>query len=169
MLIYQDINSLREICSSYSKESIQSKNNAMVILYHYDTRTSLLNALMEFDIDVDTFEADRSLLIRDADEILFRSDLASFIQYLKSLQLLAIKSGKNGVDIVIDMGPFQHFGKEKELVKYENALNNVATTSGSRSSIVCCYHDNDVKGLDRETMDDLHLSHLTSYVVKEEQ
>lgn len=169
MLLYQDISSLREICSSYSKESIQSKNNAIVILYHYDTRTSLLNALKEFDIDVDTFEADRSLLIRDADEILFRPDLASFIQYIKSLQLLAIKFGKNGVDIVIDMGLFQHFGKEKELAKYEEALNNVATSPGSRSSIVCCYHDNDVKGLDRDIMEDLHKSHLTSYVVKEEQ
>lgn len=169
MLIYRDIISLREICSSYSKESIQSRNNAMVILYHYDTRTSLINSLKEFDIDVDTFESDRSLLIRDADEILFRPDLDSFIQYLKSLQLLATKSGKNGIDIVIDMGPFQHFGKAKELAKYEKALNNVATSSGSRSSIVCCYHDNDVKGLDREIMEDLHRSHLTSYVVKEEQ
>ncbi len=145
MLIYQDINSLREICSSYSKESLQSRNNAMVLLYHYDTRTSLINALKEFDIDIDTFEADRSLLVRDADEILFRPDLHSFIQYLKGLQLFAVKSGKNGIDIVIDMGAFQHFGKEKELAKCEIGLNNVAASSGSRSSIVCCYHDNDVK------------------------
>lgn len=141
----------------------------MVILYHYDTRTSLINAIKEFDIDVDTFEADSSLLVKDADEILFRPDLGSFILYLKSLQLLAIKSGKNGLDIVIDMGPFQHFGKEKEIAKCEIGLNGIATYSGSRSSIVCCYHDNDVKGLDSNIIEDLHKSHQTSYVVKEER
>ncbi len=65
------------------------------------------------------------------------------------------------------MGAFQHFGKEKELAKCEIGLNNVAASSGSRSSIVCCYHDNDVKGLDPDIIEHLHKSHFTSYVVNE--
>ncbi len=67
----------------------------MIILYHYGTGTSIRSALKEFDIDVDRFEEDRSLVIRNADEILFRPNLDSFMQYLKSLELLATKCGKN--------------------------------------------------------------------------
>jgi hypothetical protein len=58
MIVYADINSLREIYSSHSKRSLQSRNNTVVILYHYENRGSIGNALKEFDIEVDRYEAD---------------------------------------------------------------------------------------------------------------
>jgi hypothetical protein len=54
MLIYDDINSLREVRCSHSKENRRSRNNAMIILYHYDTppkkRALIGNVLKEFDL-----------------------------------------------------------------------------------------------------------------------
>lgn len=94
MLIYADINSLREIYCSHSRKSLQSRNNAVIILYHYESKGSIRNALKEFDIEVDRYEADRSLIIMDANEIIFKPTLDSFMQYLKSLEWLAIKYAK---------------------------------------------------------------------------
>ena len=57
MLKYADINSLREIYCSHSRKSLQSRNNAVIILYHYESKGSIRNALKEFDIEVDRYEA----------------------------------------------------------------------------------------------------------------
>ena len=52
MIIYADVNSLREIYCSHSRKSLQSRNNAIIILYDYETKGSIRNALKEFDIEV---------------------------------------------------------------------------------------------------------------------
>jgi hypothetical protein len=80
----------------------------------------ITDELKEFDIDVDRHEADRSLIIRDAGEIILRLALDSLLQYIKTLERLAIKYGKSGIDVIVDMGSFRHIGKERELVEYEN-------------------------------------------------
>lgn len=128
-IIYGDINSLRDIYCSHSKKSLQLRNNTVIILYHYETKRSIRDALKEFDIDVDQNEADRSLIIRDANETILRPTSDSFLQYLKTLEQLAIKCGKNGIDVIVDMGSFRHMGKEQELVEYENRLNIICAAS----------------------------------------
>ena len=49
----------------------------------------------------------------DANEIIFKPTLDNFMQYLKSLERLAIKYCKNGIDVIADMGSFRHLGKEQ--------------------------------------------------------
>jgi hypothetical protein len=80
---------------------------------------------------------------------------------------LAIKSGRNGIDVVIDMGAFRHSGKEQELLEYERTFN--ITSRGSKSSILCCYHKKDVEALDATRKEEIHKSHLKNYIVKEEE
>ena len=166
-LIYGDINSLREIYCSHSKKSLQLRNNTIIVLYHYETKRSIRDALKEFDIDVDRHEADRSLIIRDANEIILRPTLDSFLQYLKTLERLAIKCGKNGIDVIADMGSFRHVGKEQELVECENRLNTICASS--KCSILCCYHNKDVKALGGNRIEEIHKSHLKNYIVKEQE
>jgi hypothetical protein len=166
MLIYADVNSLLEISCSHSKKSLQSRNNAVIILYHYETKDSIRNALKDFDIEVESYEAERSLIIRDANEIIFNPTLDSFLQYLKTLEELAIKHGKNGIDVIVDMGSFRHLGKEQELGVCENRFN--IASADSKSTILCCYHDKDVKALDAIRIEEIHKSHLKNYIVKEE-
>lgn len=168
MLIYADINSLRAICYSHSKASLHTRNNAVIILYHYETKDSIRYTLKEFDIEVERYEADRSLVIRDANEIIFKPTLDSFLQYLKTLEELAIKHGKNGIDVIIDMGSFRHLGKEEELVECEDRINNIAS-SDSKCSILCCYHEKDVKALDATRIENIQKSHLRNYIIKEEE
>jgi hypothetical protein len=166
-LIYGDINSLREIYCSHSKKSLQLRNNTIIVLYHYETKRSIRDALKEFDIDVDRHEADRSLIIRDANEIILKPTLDSFLQYLKTLEQLAIKCGKSGIDVIVDMGSFRHIGKEQELIECENRLNIIC--AASKCSILCCYHDKDVKALGGNRIEEIHKSHLKNYIVKEQE
>ena len=167
MLIYADINSLREIYCSHSRKSLQSRNNAVIILYHYESKGSIRNALKEFDIEVDRCEADRSLIIMDANEIIFKPTLDSFMQYLKSLEGLAIKYGKNGIDVIADMGSFRHLGKEQELIEGENRFNIIS--ADSRSSIMCCYHVKDLKVLDAARINEIHKLQLNNFIVEEQE
>jgi hypothetical protein len=57
------------------------------------------------------------LIILGADEIIFKSDFNGFLQYLKSLETLAIKYGINGIDVIIDMGALPHLGRKQEMIE----------------------------------------------------
>jgi hypothetical protein len=92
----------------------------------------ITDSLKEFDIDVDRHEADRSLIIRDVGEIILRPTLDSLLQYLKTLERLAIKCGKSGIDVIVDLGSFRHIRKKQELVEYKNRLNIICGASSVR-------------------------------------
>lgn len=79
-------------------------------------------------------EADRSLIILDANEIIFKPTFDRFLQYFKTLETLAIRSDKNGIDVVIHMGAFRHYGIEQELLEYERTFN--ITCRSSKSSFL---------------------------------
>jgi hypothetical protein len=88
------------------------------------------------------------------------------LQYLETLEELAIKHGKNGIDVIVDMGSFRHLGKEQELVVCENRFN--IASAYSKSSILCCYHDKDVKAVDPVRIEEIQKSHSKNYIVKEQ-
>jgi hypothetical protein len=64
------------------------------------------SAHKKLDIAVDCHEADRSLIILDADEVIFKPTCDGFLQYLKTLETFAIKSARNAIDIMIDISAF---------------------------------------------------------------
>ena len=103
----------------------------------------------------------------DANEIIFKPTLDNFMQYLKSLEGLAIKYGKNGIDVIADMGSFRHLGNEQELIEGETRFNIIS--ADSRSSIMCCYHVKDLKVLDAATINEIHKLHLNNFIVEEQE
>jgi hypothetical protein len=166
MLIYSDLSSMREIYSYHIERSLQLRNNAAILLYHYETKVSVMHALKELDIPVEDYEVDRSLIILDVNKVIFKTpNFEGFLQYLKILETLAIKSGRNGVDIIIDMGSFRHRHKEQELLEYEKTFN--IAYRGSKSSILCCYHKKDIEALDASLKEEINKFHLKNYFVKE--
>jgi hypothetical protein len=86
------------------------------------------------------------------------------LQYLKTLEELAIKHSKNGIDVIVDMGSFRYLGKEQELVECENRFN--VASADSKSSILCCYHDRDVKALDAIRIEEIHKSTRRTTLLK---
>ena len=89
------------------------------------------------------------------------------MQYLKSRERLAIKYGKNGIDVIADMGSFWHLGNKQELIEGENRFNII--TADSRSSIMCRYHVNDLKVLDGARINEIHKLHLNNFIVEEQE
>ena len=66
ILIYPDRYALREIYSRACKIALE-KNEAVIMLLHYETRDEVLTYLSELDIDVYNYEKkERSLLIIDS-------------------------------------------------------------------------------------------------------
>jgi hypothetical protein len=103
----------------------------------------------------------------DANEIIFRPTLYSFIYYLKAVEGHAVNYGKNGMDVIADMGSFRHLEKEQELIECENRFN--ITSVDSKSSILCCYHDKDLKALGAARINEIHQLHLNNYIVKKQE
>jgi hypothetical protein len=89
------------------------------------------------------------------------------MQYLEALEGLAIKYGKNGIDVIVDMGSFRHLGKEQELIECESRFH--ITFTDPKSSILCCYHEKDLKALDATRIEEIHILHLNNYIVKEQE
>ena len=49
MIVYSDFDSLQEIYSSHTKRALELRNNTVIILYHYETKTAVMNALKELN------------------------------------------------------------------------------------------------------------------------
>ena len=62
--------------------------------------------------------------------------------------------------------PSPHIEKEQEL----SDLKTDKTSSVEiQCSILCCYHDKDVRALGAITIEEIHKSHLKNYVVKKQE
>jgi hypothetical protein len=167
MLIYPDRNTLHDVYCSHIKKSLEKNEKAVVMLSHYENSSSVRYALKEVDILVEKHEADHSLILLDADSVIFKASMDTFIQYMKGLEELALKDGKKGIDIVIDMGSFYHMKKGDEILKYEHACNR--TTAGSKSSILCCYHVSDLQRVDNESIKEIQSCHSKSFIINGEK
>jgi hypothetical protein len=124
------------LCAKYivriQRKACDCQTIQSLSISHYETKRLITDSLKEFDIDVDRHEADRSLIIRDVGEIILRPTLDSLLQYLKTLERLAIQCGKSGIDVIVDLGSFRHIRKKQELVEYKNRLNIICGASSVR-------------------------------------
>jgi hypothetical protein len=134
MIVYPDLNTLREIYSRYIKFQLEENNEIVLIIPYYETTDSVRRILSQNKetndndsgndlpyIDVQKYENKGSLVIIDSAKAYFKLEigLESFIQKLvkhaKSL-------GKNGVSVITDSGSFSLFEVREKLVDYELSL-----------------------------------------------
>jgi len=163
MLLYSDRNSLHDVYCTHIKKSLE-KEKSIVILSHYETPMNVKQALNEIDIDVGKHQDDHSLIILDGSGIIYKSGMHIFFEYLKSLESLAIKAGKHGIEVLVDMGSFYHLDRQQEIVHYENLCNSI--TLNSKSSMICCYHSQDLAKISF-LKDQIHRCHSKNFIIKE--
>ncbi len=65
------------------------------------------------------------------------------------------------------MGALSHLGRKQEMIECERMFNIIL--KGSKSSMLCYYHDKDFKALDSTTNEQTHKFHLKNYVVKKQE
>jgi hypothetical protein len=106
LVIYHDVATLREMYSHYIKAALKN-NEIVVILPFYETVNNVRCILSEDSacIDVRKYEKEQSLLIIDSLKGYFGSQ-DGLIPFVKKIVQFAKASGRDGVSVIGDMGPF---------------------------------------------------------------
>jgi hypothetical protein len=141
MIIYPDLDTLRDLYSNYAHKQIKENNEIVLINPFYETTDSVRQVLSEnYDHGVDDiskYEKEESLIIADAlEEYLGDQPLI----YAKKGLANYAKMGKNGVSVLADLGPYPHKSKYKDLVDYELPL---PTKYDVQMKGFCLYHQKD--------------------------
>jgi MEDS: MEthanogen/methylotroph, DcmR Sensory domain len=141
IIIYPDLDTLREIYSNYVHKQIKENNEIVVVNPFYETTDSVREVLSEkFDdgiSNVSKYEKEESLMIADAlEEYLGDQPLI----YVKKGLANYAKMGKNGVSVLADLGAYPHKSMCNDLVDYELSL---PTKYDVQMKGFCLYHQKD--------------------------
>lgn len=144
LIVYQNLETLREFYSYYVKKRIVEKNEFIQITPFYETEDSVRRSLSEgeISIDIEKWEKEeKSLIIIDSLKKYSDNDSPeSDNNFKKNLVESAKTMGKAGVSILTDIGAFPYKYHEEELLNYELALPLKYDIDLKR---VCLYHQTD--------------------------
>jgi hypothetical protein len=148
IIIYPDLDTLREIYSDYTYKQLKENNEIVLINPFYETTDSVRQVLSEkYDHridDISKYEKEESLLIADAlEEYLGDQPLI----YIKKGLANYAKMGKNGLSVLADLGAYSHKSRYKDLVDYELSL---PTKYDVQMKGFCLYHQKDFNNFSDE-------------------
>ncbi|HET6590024.1 MAG TPA: MEDS domain-containing protein [Candidatus Nitrosocosmicus sp.] len=155
LVVYSDMITLREFCSSYAKKSIQEKDELLFLAPFYQTADSLRETLSQGhkSIDVNRYEKEeKSLIIVDSlenyyDKATDTFDTQSILKANQKLVDYAKSLKKKGLSFLGDSGAFLFKNQLQSLVDYESSLPIEFDTNLKG---ICLYHQKD---FDRLSMD----------------
>jgi hypothetical protein len=153
MIIYPDLEKLRELYSEYIHKQVEDKNEIVLINPFYETTDSVRNVLSEKYNnginDVSKREQEKSLIIADALERYFGEQNMDDKSFKMSLVDHATKIGKSDLAILGDTGAYHHKSKHEELVDYELSL-PTKYEDGIALKGFCLYHQKDFNNFSDE-------------------
>ena len=171
ILVYPDIQTLRETYSRYAKKQLEDNNKIVLILSYYETANKVRKTLSEgfvnniaddngkdadandtnskSIIDLGKHEKEGSLIIMDSLKGYFGSgnnyNNTDLTEFVKQLVKNAKSLGKNGVSVIADLGSFYHYHHSKtadNLVEYELSLPSKFDDMILKA--FCIYHKEDL-------------------------
>jgi hypothetical protein len=150
-IIYPDLLSLREMYSHYTRSVLSKGNEIVLIMPFLETVNEVRRILSEdnANLNVGRYEKEQVLLIVDSLKGFFGSALG-LLPFLIQTVDYAIRVGKTGLSILVDMGPFFYYGRKNGLLDYENVLSSKYEEMKSVKGF-CIYNERDFdKRLDKE-------------------
>jgi hypothetical protein len=177
ILVYPNIEMLRETYSRYVKTQLQDNNEIVLLLPYYETANKVRKTLSEgfvnnvadgkgndansndtngnSTIDVGKYEKEGSLIIMDSVKGYFGSDNnyddnnnIDLMGFVKQLVKKAESSCKNGVSVIADLGSFYHYYHSETTDKLiEYELSLPSKYDGMKLKGFCVYHKADFKRL----------------------
>jgi MEDS: MEthanogen/methylotroph, DcmR Sensory domain len=165
MIIYPDLDTLRDLYSNYILKQIKENNEIVLINPFYETTDSVRQVLSEKFNDgisnVSKYEKEESLMIADAlEEYLGDQPLI----YVKKGLASYAETGKKGLSVLADLGAYSHRYKYKDLVDYELSL---PTKYDVQMKGFCLYHQKDFDNLSDEQKQKLIEHHGTTLKIME--
>jgi len=115
MIVYADFKTLRKFYSLYTKRQIEENNESVRINTFYNTVDSVKKVLYEdVHIDVSEYEKEEALLIIDAFDTYFGQH--PYREFNEKMTNHIKETGKEGVSILNEIGPFPFKGMFKKLL-----------------------------------------------------
>ncbi len=169
LLIYNDLKTLREIISLYSK-ALLPKNEIVIIGTQYDPIDEVKNALRlssddDNGSDVEKYLNQGTLFIVDAQQgDQGDADYRGMWKLATSLISRAKKEGRLGVTWFGDLGSFFSFEKIEDMIEYELWLPQKNEEDMMKG--VCCYHSKDFEKLNETQQQRLFDHHFKSILIE---
>jgi MEDS: MEthanogen/methylotroph, DcmR Sensory domain len=158
LIVYPNLDTLREVYSSYIKTALYERNEIVIFLPYFETVDNVRKILSEEDsanIDVKKYENERSLVIIDSLEAYFGNPEGKMI---KQILKQAKSSGKTGLSVFGDVDSFfYHLNKQNDLVEYELSL--PTEYEGINLKTFCLYHKKNFDRLFTEEQKEHLLEH----------
>ena len=169
LLIYPDLKVLTETYSRYFKTSLENMSEFILFLSTYQSVTKVRGLLREIDLDVARCEGNGSLVILDSVRGYFGSD-SDILALIKILSKRAQNQGGFGSCVFADMGLFNLFRKEEDLLRYE-VLMPPKFDGYARIPILCkifcLYHKSDFNRLSETAKASLFEHHNRNLIITE--
>jgi hypothetical protein len=141
MIIYPDLDTLRELYSDYIYKQIEQNNEIVLVNPFYETTDSVRRVLSEkYNNDINNVmrhEKEGALTIADSLEEYLGEQPH---MHLKESLANYAKMGKNGVSVLADLGAYPHKSICDDLVDYELSL---PATHDMQLKGFCLYHQKD--------------------------
>jgi hypothetical protein len=146
-ILYSDITTLPYIYSNYSKRSLESLNEIVLILPHYHLVADVLNKLTNNGIDMEQCKREGSIIIIESKKGYYSltDEFVGVMIMTKMLLRRANKLGKTGVTVISDMGLFFHLNRIEDLIKYEIGLSS--SICDMKVKVLCSYNKTDFERL----------------------
>jgi hypothetical protein len=169
IIIYPDLDALRELYSNYTQKQIEKNNEIVLINPFYETTNSVTQVLSKKYSngmnDVSKHEKEGSLLIIDSLEEYFGNQ--PDMTFKSNLANHAKEIGKNGLSILGDIGAYPHQSKHKDLVNYELSLPTKFNDVPMKG--FCLYHQKDFDQFSNEQKQKLIEHHGKALKILESQ
>ena len=164
VLVYPDIETLREIYSNYIQQQLD-KNQIVLFLPYFETVEGVRNILSVFQntygkkIKVEYHLRDGSLLILDSYEVFFNNKIknsdrthssssqsytnnrSGIVLLLRIMQSHCKKIDKDGVTMLVDFGVFFTNAELEDILNYEKTV--LHSFSDKALTHICLYHQRD--------------------------
>jgi hypothetical protein len=165
IVLYSDIRMLPYLYSKYSKKSLESSNEIVLILPHYHSITSVLKSLTNSGIDIGRSKKEGSIVVVESKKGYY-SLTDEFVGIMIMVEMLikrAKRLNKSGVTVISDMGLFFHLNRLENLIKWETELSS--SIYATKVRILCNYNKTDFGRLNEDQRK--HLLDYHSKIVKE--
>jgi KaiC/GvpD/RAD55 family RecA-like ATPase len=143
LILYSDLTNLQYTYLNYSKRSLESLNEIVLILPHYHSVEDILDSLTNIGIDIDKYKKEGSIVVVQSKKAYY-SLTQKFVGVMimtKMLTRRAEKLGKAGVTVISDMGLFFETNRIDDLTKYETDL--LSSIYNMKVKVLCCYEKSD--------------------------
>jgi hypothetical protein len=144
LILYSDLATLEYTYLNYSKRSLDSLNEIVLILPYYHSVADVLNSLTNTGIDIDKYKKEGSIVVVQSKKAYYSltQEFVGVMIMTKMLIRRAEKLGKSGVTIISDMGLFFDINRIDDLTKNESELSS-SICNNMKVKVLCCYNKSD--------------------------